>query len=96
EVAVRLADRLVITSDNPRSEAPELIIADIRAGIGQQERVLEQADRAMAIAQCIAEAGPDDVVLIAGKGHEQYQQLGGLRRPFSDQACAVAALERRA
>ena len=96
EVAARLADRLVITSDNPRTETPELIITDIRAGIGQHEHVLEQADRALAIGQCIAEADPDDVVLIAGKGHEQYQQVGSLRRPFSDQACAIAALERRA
>ena len=94
-VAERLADRLVITSDNPRSEAPESIIADIRSGIGRQEQVLEQADRATAIGQCIAEAGADDVVLIAGKGHEQYQQIGSHRRPFSDQACAIAALERR-
>jgi UDP-N-acetylmuramoyl-L-alanyl-D-glutamate--2,6-diaminopimelate ligase len=96
EVAARLADRLVITSDNPRTEAPESIIADIRAGVGQAKHVLEQVDRAMAISQSIAGAAPDDVVLIAGKGHEQYQQVGGLRRPFSDQACAMTALERRA
>jgi UDP-N-acetylmuramoyl-L-alanyl-D-glutamate--2,6-diaminopimelate ligase len=96
EVASRLADRLVITSDNPRTEAPEKIISDIRAGIPDAETVFEQPDRAAAIRFCIDRAGRDDVVLIAGKGHEQYQQIGSLRRPFSDQACALAALEGRA
>lgn len=96
EVAARLADQLVITSDNPRNENPEAIIADIRQGIKGHGQVTELTDRAEAIRRSIAAAAPDDVVLIAGKGHEQYQQLGNIRKPFSDQTCAVAALEGRA
>lgn len=96
EVAARLADRLVITSDNPRNEDPEAIIADIRQGVGTHGQVIELSDRAEAIRQSIAAAGADDIVLIAGKGHEQYQQIGSLRKPFSDQVCAAAALEGRA
>ncbi len=96
QVAARLADRLVITSDNPRNEDPEAIIADIRDGVGDHKQVIELSDRAEAIKHSIAAAGSEDVVLIAGKGHEQYQQIGSLRKPFSDQACAAAALEGRA
>jgi UDP-N-acetylmuramoyl-L-alanyl-D-glutamate--2,6-diaminopimelate ligase len=96
QVAARLADRLVITSDNPRNENPEAIIADIREGVGDHRQLIELSDRGEAISHSIAAAGSDDVVLIAGKGHEQYQQIGSLRRPFSDQTCAAAALEGRA
>jgi UDP-N-acetylmuramoyl-L-alanyl-D-glutamate--2,6-diaminopimelate ligase len=96
ELAARLADRLVITSDNPRNEAPEKIIEDIRRGIPDSANALTQVDRAQAIKLCIELAGSRDVVLIAGKGHEQYQQVGSLRRPFSDQDCALAALRGRA
>jgi len=90
EIARALADRVVITSDNPRSEDPLRIIEAIAAGAGP---VAEQVvDRAQAIARAIGEAGPDDVVLIAGKGHEPYQEILGQRLPFSDLEQARLAL----
>jgi UDP-N-acetylmuramoyl-L-alanyl-D-glutamate--2,6-diaminopimelate ligase len=89
------ADAVVVTSDNPRSEAPGDIIAAILAGIPAGTPVQVQADRAAAIAAAIAGAGADDVVLIAGKGHETYQEAGGQRVPFADAAVARAALENR-
>jgi UDP-N-acetylmuramoyl-L-alanyl-D-glutamate--2,6-diaminopimelate ligase len=88
-VATRLADRVLVTSDNPRSEDPLKIIEQIGAG----ER---EVDRALAIEKMIGEAAPHDVVLIAGKGHEDYQEIAGRRLPFSDAAVARAAVERRA
>lgn len=89
--AARLSDHVVVTSDNPRNEAPEDIVADILAGMPGEPRV--ELDRAAAIRLAISEAGPQDVVLIAGKGHEDYQEVHGERRPFSDVACATLALE---
>ncbi len=82
EIATRLADQSFITSDNPRSEDPEKIIDAIAAGAHPGYRI--QPDRAAAIAQAIADAGANDVVLIAGKGHETYQEIRGQRLPFSD------------
>jgi UDP-N-acetylmuramoyl-L-alanyl-D-glutamate--2,6-diaminopimelate ligase len=83
EIARRLADRVVVTSDNPRSEDPEAIIAEILVGSGPD--VIHDADRHAAIAQVIAGAGPGDVVVIAGKGHEQGQEFaGGHKVPFDD------------
>lgn len=82
EVAVRLADRVIITSDNPRSEHPEAIVADILVGAGETAKV--ELDRREAIAAAIAAAGRHDIVLIAGKGHEDYQEVVGVRHPFSD------------
>ncbi|MGB9194251.1 MAG: cyanophycin synthetase, partial [Azonexus sp.] len=92
EVAARLADRVLLTSDNPRSEDPAAIIADIRAGMAQAE---SEADRTLAIRRAIAEAGTGDVVLLAGKGHEAYQESAGIRTPFSDPEQARTALELR-
>ena len=86
------ADAVVVTSDNPRHEEPQAIIADIRRGLTASEAVRIEPDRAQAIAQAIARARPADVVLIAGKGHEDYQEVRGERRPFSDQAQARQAL----
>lgn len=87
EVAAQLADRIVLTSDNPRSEPPDAIIADIAEGIGSRDGVTVEVDRAAAIRLALAEALPSDVVLIAGKGHEDYQEINGVRRPFNDAAC---------
>lgn len=92
-VVARLADRIVVTSDNPRSEDPLQIIAQIAAGIDRPHAV--EADRLSAIELALAQADPADVVLIAGKGHENYQEIAGERLPFSDVATARAALERR-
>jgi UDP-N-acetylmuramoyl-L-alanyl-D-glutamate--2,6-diaminopimelate ligase len=81
-IAERLADTVIVTDDNPRREAPENIIGDILAGMRQPPRVIR--DRRAAIAAAIAGAGADDVVLVAGKGHEDYQQVGDTRLPYSD------------
>jgi UDP-N-acetylmuramoyl-L-alanyl-D-glutamate--2,6-diaminopimelate ligase len=92
--AAELADRVIITSDNPRSEDPEAIIAAIAEGAGPTaERI---ADRAEAIHAAVAAAGPGDVVVIAGKGHETYQEIaGGVKLPFDDREVAREALHAR-
>lgn len=92
EVAHQRADRVVVTSDNPRSENPVAIIEAVRAGAGPQADAI--VDRADAIACAITEAGANDVVVIAGKGHETYQEVLGQRLPFSDAEHAAAALRR--
>ncbi|MDP2771488.1 MAG: UDP-N-acetylmuramoyl-L-alanyl-D-glutamate--2,6-diaminopimelate ligase [Giesbergeria sp.] len=89
------ADAVVVTSDNPRSEVPGHIIHQILLGTIAGETVRTEPDRAAAIVQVLAEADARDVVLIAGKGHEEYQETAGVRQPFSDMAQARAALERR-
>jgi UDP-N-acetylmuramoyl-L-alanyl-D-glutamate--2,6-diaminopimelate ligase len=94
-IAERLADRVIVTDDNPRGEDGDAIVADIRAGFAHPERARVIRDRARAIAEAVAEAGPGDVVLIAGKGHEPYQEIGGAKRPFDDLAEARRALEAR-
>ena len=93
EVAERLADRVLVTSDNPRREQPQAIIDGIVAGMQQAE---VEADRAVAIERTIREADAADVVLLAGKGHETYQEVSGVRHHFSDieQASAALALRR--
>ncbi|MDO5691557.1 MAG: UDP-N-acetylmuramoyl-L-alanyl-D-glutamate--2,6-diaminopimelate ligase [Pseudomonadota bacterium] len=89
------ADRVVVTSDNPRDEAPQAIIDAVLAGLRQPARTAVVVDRAEAIARALREAGPRDVVLIAGKGHEDYQEVRGQRLPFSDQAQARQVLRSR-
>ncbi|HEX9396114.1 MAG TPA: UDP-N-acetylmuramyl-tripeptide synthetase, partial [Burkholderiales bacterium] len=91
--AARLADRVLLTSDNPRSEDPLAIIGQIASGIEKGHEV--EADRARAISRAVAEAAPVDVVLIAGKGHESYQEIAGKRTAFSDESAARAALAAR-
>ncbi|WP_341502923.1 UDP-N-acetylmuramoyl-L-alanyl-D-glutamate--2,6-diaminopimelate ligase [Gallaecimonas sp. GXIMD4217] len=83
-VVERQADQGLITADNPRSEAVETIIQQMLAGCRYGEAMTVEPDRRLAIRKAIAEAGPDDVVLIAGKGHEDYQEIAGERLPFSD------------
>jgi len=92
-VAAARADRVVLTSDNPRGEDPRVIIEAIREGVSGA--CVVELDRAEAIAAAIASADAADVVLIAGKGHEGFQEIGGRRLPFSDAALAAAALGRR-
>ena len=94
-MAQQHADRVVVTSDNPRSEAPQDIIEQVLKGLTTHDAAQVQADRARAIAQAIAGAAAEDVILIAGKGHEDYQEISGVKHPFSDQAHARAALEAR-
>ncbi|MDH3433179.1 MAG: UDP-N-acetylmuramoyl-L-alanyl-D-glutamate--2,6-diaminopimelate ligase [Gammaproteobacteria bacterium] len=90
------ADRVVVTSDNPRSEEPSAIIAEIVAGLNKPERATIIEDRATAIAWVVAAATADDVVLIAGKGHEDYQLIGSQRLDFSDYGAALANLKAKA
>lgn len=94
-LAERLADALVITSDNPRHEAPQAIVADMMGGIKDANAVTVQIDRRRAIEQAIAGAGSDDVVLIAGKGHETWQEIGAEKMPFDDRLVAADALQQR-
>jgi len=89
-VAERLADKLVITDDNPRGEDGRAIVADILAGIDDVGAVRIERDRHAAIHQALGAAQPGDVVLIAGKGHEDVQLVAGERRPFSDRALAAS------
>ena len=92
--AARHADTVVITSDNPRSEDPEAIIAAIAEGRGRRRRRI--VDRREAIDHAIGLAGPGDVVVIAGKGHETYQEIaGGVKLPFDDREVAREALHAR-
>jgi UDP-N-acetylmuramoyl-L-alanyl-D-glutamate--2,6-diaminopimelate ligase len=93
-VAAKLADRAIVTSDNPRSEDPHEIIADILAGVRRGE-VGVDADRRDAILRAVAEARGGDIVLVAGKGHEAYQEIRGVRQAFSDAQVAEEALAQR-
>jgi UDP-N-acetylmuramoyl-L-alanyl-D-glutamate--2,6-diaminopimelate ligase len=95
EVAARLADEIVITDDNPRSENPRAIVDDIRGGIAIGRPYRVDHDRAHAITTTLAAAAREDLVLIAGKGHETYQTYGKERRAFSDQAIVRAYLASR-
>ena len=94
--AARRADVLVVTDDNPRGEAAAAIRAQVLAGLADHVACREWAGRDAAIARTIAEAGDEDVVLIAGKGHESYQEVAGVRHAFSDLAEAERALATRA
>ena len=95
-LAAQKADRVVVTSDNPRSEKPEAVIAQILLGTAQSNVVQVQADRALAIAQTIAQADAEDVVLLAGKGHETTQEVAGIKSAFSDRLHALTAMALRA
>ncbi len=95
EIAARLADRVMVTSDNPRGESPAAILAQIVAGIEDRSRTEVIEDRRTAIAQAVAEASARDVIVLAGKGHEDYQEVAGVRHPFSDVAEATQALMQR-
>ena len=89
------ADRVLVTSDNPRSEDPLAIIAQIMPALAHHADTQQQADRAIAIDSALTAAASADVILIAGKGHEDYQEVAGQRRPFSDLEQARCALAHR-
>ena len=98
EIAAKGADRIIVTSDNPRRENPSTIIANIVAGIANSSTRAHadvMADRRAAIAQAVIAASPRDVVVLAGKGHEDYQEIAGVRHPFSDVIEATQALMQR-
>jgi UDP-N-acetylmuramoyl-L-alanyl-D-glutamate--2,6-diaminopimelate ligase len=90
------ADQVVLTSDNPRSESPEAIVAAMVQGLSRPQSVHIQLDRALAIADTVAQSAAQDVVLVAGKGHESEQEIRDVRHPFSDVAQAQTALQQRA
>ncbi|MEN9861460.1 MAG: hypothetical protein RLZZ515_1942 [Cyanobacteriota bacterium] len=94
-IAARLADQVVVTSDNPRTEDPQQILQDVMAGIPEGTAVQVEADRGRAIAAVVAAAQPADLVLIAGKGHEDYQILGTTKIHFDDREEAEKALRER-
>jgi UDP-N-acetylmuramoyl-L-alanyl-D-glutamate--2,6-diaminopimelate ligase len=95
--AEQYADQVIITSDNPRSEDPLAIIEEIRGGVSSAgaRKVVVEPDRAAAIGAAVAQAGPGDLVLIAGKGHENYQIIGPRRIHFDDVEVAAEAIGRR-
>lgn len=88
KIATRLSDKVILTSDNPRDEDPETILNEMQAGVEAQhyKKVLRISDRKEAIKVAAALAGPGDVILIAGKGHETYQEIKGVKHPFDDKA----------
>jgi UDP-N-acetylmuramoyl-L-alanyl-D-glutamate--2,6-diaminopimelate ligase len=96
EIAARLADQVVITTDNPRTEVPTAIIAAIAEGVRTQRDDFAQIlDRRLAIEACIRTAHANDVILVAGKGHENYQEIHGVKHAFDDSKIAQAALKLR-
>lgn len=96
EVAEELADFVVLTDDNPRNENPDDIIRQILLGFDRREGVHVERDRASAITYAVSSAAPGDIVLVAGKGHEAYQDIAGQRMAFSDTAQVRLALQKRA
>ncbi|NPB05477.1 MAG: UDP-N-acetylmuramoyl-L-alanyl-D-glutamate--2,6-diaminopimelate ligase [Aquificae bacterium] len=91
--AERFADLIVLTSDNPRFEEPEAIIADVLEGISDRSKVLVEPDRRRAIRLALEAARPGDLVVVAGKGHEDYQEIKGKRHPFDDRKVVLELLE---
>ena len=96
DIAGRLADAVIVTDDNPRREDGDAIVADILEGFADRSAVVVERDRRAAINRAVGGAGPGDIVLVAGKGHEPYQEINGVRHPFDDADVAGAALEGRA
>jgi UDP-N-acetylmuramoyl-L-alanyl-D-glutamate--2,6-diaminopimelate ligase len=92
-IAEANADFVIVTDDNPRAEDGDQIVADILAGFTHADSIVVQRDRAAAIARAIGEATPDDILLIAGKGHEPYQEINGVQHPFDDTQIARHRLE---
>lgn len=92
-IAERLADVVIVTDDNPRTEDGDTIVAQIMEGFAHRDTIKVQRDRALAIALALADAKADDVVLIAGKGHETYQEGPEGKRPFDDLAVAREAMD---
>ena len=92
QTACDLSDRVILTSDNPRTENPALIIADMEAGLSTaaKRKYITILDRKEAIKAAVEFAKPEDIVLVAGKGHEKYQEINGVKQPFDDKAILLA------
>ncbi|MEO0604201.1 MAG: cyanophycin synthetase, partial [Myxococcota bacterium] len=86
------ADRVIVTSDNPRSEDPVAIVHAVVAGLERPADAMVVVDRAKAIRTALQRSGPTDTVLVAGKGHETYQEVKGRRWPFDDREVALTVL----
>lgn len=95
-IAEKLSERVIVTDDNPRGENGDAIIADIVAGFERPDAAVVLRDRRAAITRAISEASADDIVLVAGKGHETYQEVAGIKYDFDDMAAARDVLESRA
>ena len=95
EVAVQLANVSIVTSDNPRGESPQAIIDEILRGMGTSSRIVEP-DRGEAIRRALKEAKAGDIVVVAGKGHEDYQIVGTERRHFDDREIILQILKETA
>jgi UDP-N-acetylmuramoyl-L-alanyl-D-glutamate--2,6-diaminopimelate ligase len=95
EIAARLADVVIVTDDNPRGEEPALIRAAVLAGAAGPAEVLEVGDRRSAIREAVRRARTGDIVVVAGKGHETGQEVGGVVHPFDDRRVVREELARR-
>jgi UDP-N-acetylmuramoyl-L-alanyl-D-glutamate--2,6-diaminopimelate ligase len=93
QAAEQFADRVMVTSDNARSENPQNIIDDVLAGLASPEQALSNIDRISAIKQVVAQAKPHDIILLAGKGHETYQEVAGKRLNYDERALAMQLME---
>lgn len=95
EVAAERSDKVILTSDNPRSEDPAEIIRQMEAGVPVhlKKRVLSIVDRKEAIKTACSLANPEDIILVAGKGHEKYQDINGVKHPFDDKQVLREMLE---
>jgi UDP-N-acetylmuramoyl-L-alanyl-D-glutamate--2,6-diaminopimelate ligase len=93
QAAEQVADRVVLTNDNPRREAPAAIIDEIIAGMSKPSLVEVEHDRSLAIRAAVSQSAPGDVILVAGKGHENYQQIGAARVAFNDGEQVKQALQ---
>ena len=97
EVSGRMADLTVITSDNPRTEEPQAIIDDIKTGMAKTDgSYVEICDRKEAIAYAIDHGEPGDIIVLAGKGHEDYQEINGVKYPMDERVLIREILEERA
>jgi UDP-N-acetylmuramoyl-L-alanyl-D-glutamate--2,6-diaminopimelate ligase len=85
-IAIEMSDRVILTSDNPRSEDPDAILSEMRKGVdkGHERKVLSLTDRAEAIKLACSLLNEGDILLVAGKGHEKYQEIKGVKYPFDD------------
>ncbi|HEY0610875.1 MAG TPA: UDP-N-acetylmuramoyl-L-alanyl-D-glutamate--2,6-diaminopimelate ligase, partial [Chitinophaga sp.] len=95
QVATEHSDKVILTSDNPRSEEPEAIIREMEAGVPvhQKKKVLSITDRKEAIKTALSLANPEDIILVAGKGHEKYQEIKGVKHPFDDKLVLQEMME---
>jgi UDP-N-acetylmuramoyl-L-alanyl-D-glutamate--2,6-diaminopimelate ligase len=95
EVACEHSDRVIFTSDNPRSEDPEQILRDVEAGLNTaaKRKYISMADRREAIKTAVTLAKQGDILLIAGKGHEKYQDIKGVKHPFDDKQVLAEMFE---